>query len=102
LVWRIGDAYVNRNRYDIGASVAMFARILSKASTFRQSSSWAATSARIAGHTNLKPDSRISGIESIESAFAARSRISRVIHGSILEFDPLSIGTIDLVLRKVC
>jgi pseudaminic acid biosynthesis-associated methylase len=97
-----GDAYVNRNRYDIGASVAMFGRILSKAfdvsSVFELGCN---IGQNLRAIKILKPESRISGIEINESAHASAVKdFPDVIHGSILEVDPLSIGTIDLVFTK--
>jgi spore coat polysaccharide biosynthesis protein SpsF len=97
-----GDAYVKRNRYDISASVAMFARILSKA--FGVSSVFefgCNIGQNLRAIKILKPGSRISGIEINESAHAsAVSDFPDVIHGSILEFDPLSIDATDLVFTK--
>ncbi|PSJ51749.1 pseudaminic acid biosynthesis-associated methylase [Kumtagia ephedrae] len=97
-----GDEYVNRNRYDISATLAMFSRILSKAydvsSIFELGCN---IGQNLRALKLLKPGSTISGVEINKTAHAnAVKDFPGVINGSILEIDPASVGDVDLVFTK--
>jgi spore coat polysaccharide biosynthesis protein SpsF len=99
---KFGDEYVDRNRYEISATLAMFSRILSKAYNV---SSLFEIGCNIGQNLRalqlLKPGSKISGIEINATAHAnAVKDFPDVINGSVLELDVASIGTFDLVFTK--
>ncbi len=97
-----GDAYVARNRYDIAATLAMFARILRHShgigSIFELGCN---IGQNLRALRLLMPQARISGIEINRTAHAqAAADFHEVLNGSILDFDPAEAGEVDLVYTK--
>jgi pseudaminic acid biosynthesis-associated methylase len=97
-----GIEYVNRNRYDIGATLAMFSKILSKAYGVDSLFEFGCNIGQnLRALKLLKSQCRISGIEINKVAHAhAVKDFPEVINGSILEIEPAEIGKFDLVYTK--
>lgn len=97
-----GDEYVNRNRYDISATLAMFSRILSKAYNVNGLFEIGCNIGQnLRALKLLKPGSKISGIEINKTAHShAVKDFPDVINGSVLELDVSTIGEFDLAYTK--
>ncbi|MBL8575202.1 MAG: pseudaminic acid biosynthesis-associated methylase [Hyphomicrobiaceae bacterium] len=97
-----GDEYVNRNRYDISATLAMFSRILSKAYNVNGLFEIGCNIGQnLRALKLLKPGSKISGIEINKTAHAhAVKDFPDVINGSVLELDVSTLGEFDLAYTK--
>lgn len=97
-----GDDYVNRNRYDIAATLAMFSRILSKAYSVESIFELGCNIGQnLRALKFLKPGATISGIEINKTAHKfAVTDFPEVINGSILDLDPVDAGKVDLVYTK--